>query len=113
MLHTHRLPHPLHHQRTVINAAGQLPEALAETAELAQQVLATPDPQFLTGIHPRLCRRRAVTLPTPGRRSTGSALTKSSTSSGSITLSPSGLFQSLAILARNLFGATPAETVMP
>ena len=32
---------------------------------------------------------------------------------GRITHKPSGLFQSEAILARNLFGATPAEAVSP
>ncbi|MNY37790.1 hypothetical protein D3C86_1723750 [compost metagenome] len=53
-----------------------------------------------------------MTLPTPCRRATGSAATNSSTSPGVITHRPSGLCQSLAILARNLFGATPADTVM-
>ena len=38
---------------------------------------------------------------------------KPSTWSGVTTYWPSGLFMSLAILAINLFGAMPAETVMP
>src|SRR5439155_16969050 len=33
--------------------------------------------------------------------------------SGAITVSPSGFFQPDAILARNLFGATPADAVSP
>ena len=36
-----------------------------------------------------------------------------STSLGAIVNSPSGLFQSEAIFARNLFGAIPAEIVIP
>ncbi|MNP22550.1 hypothetical protein D3C76_1152270 [compost metagenome] len=54
----------------------------------------------------------AVTFPTPWSLLTGRAETKSSTWSGVMTNSPLGFFQSLAILARNLFGATPADTVM-
>ena len=54
----------------------------------------------------------SVTRPTPEIRFTGSAATKPATWSGVITNSPSGLRQSLATLARNLFGATPADTVM-
>ena len=37
--------------------------------------------------------------------------TNSATLSGGMVKTPSGLFQSLATLARNLLGATPAETV--
>ena len=55
----------------------------------------------------------AVTLPTPWSFFTASFATKSSTSFGRTANCPSGLFQSLAILARNLFGAMPAEIVMP
>ncbi|MNE52906.1 hypothetical protein D3C80_1476030 [compost metagenome] len=54
----------------------------------------------------------AVTLPTPCNLLTGKAATNASTRSGVITNRPLGFFQSLAILARNLFGATPAETVI-
>ena len=52
-----------------------------------------------------------ITLPTPGMRPTGSGVRKAWTWCGRITHRPSGLFQSEAILARNLFGATPAEAV--
>src|SRR5699024_12395037 len=55
----------------------------------------------------------SVTRPTPGIIFTGKVSIKVSTAFGSITNRPSGLRQSLATLARNLFGATPAETVMP
>jgi len=48
-----------------------------------------------------------VLLPTLGRRPTGKGSKNTSTSSGCITKSPSGFFQSHAILARNLLGATP------
>src|ERR1700692_3870378 len=44
-------------------------------------------------------------------RPTGSGGRNVFTSSGWITNSPSGLRQSEAIFARNLFGATPAEAV--
>jgi len=53
----------------------------------------------------------SVTLPTPGKRPTGKDDKKKSTSSGWMTNNPSGFFQSDAIFARNLFGATPAEAV--
>ena len=53
----------------------------------------------------------SMTLPTPGRRPTGSGARNASTWCGRITNRPSGLRQSEAILARNLFGATPAEAV--
>ncbi len=49
-------------------------------------------------------------LPTPHSRSTGSGSRNSCTLSGSTTTRASGFFRSLAILARNLFGATPTET---
>ena len=52
-----------------------------------------------------------MTLPTPGRRPTGKGCIKASTCAGRITNKPSGLFQSDAIFARNLAGATPAEAV--
>ena len=55
----------------------------------------------------------AVFGPTPQSASTGSFWRKSSMRSGAITVRPSGFFQPDAILARNLFGATPAETVSP
>jgi hypothetical protein len=42
---------------------------------------------------------------------TGSGNKNESISSGCMTKSPSGFFQSEAIFARNLFGATPAEAV--
>ncbi|CFW89275.1 Uncharacterised protein [Bordetella pertussis] len=54
-----------------------------------------------------------MTLPTPGTLRTGKGCRKSSTREGLITNRPSGLFQSEAILARNLLGATPAEAVRP
>ena len=44
---------------------------------------------------------------------TGKSFKNPSTCSGLITNWPSGLFQSLAIFARNLLGAIPAEIVMP
>ena len=40
-------------------------------------------------------------------------LKKRSTRSGGMTVRPSGFFQAEAILARNLFGATPADAVSP
>src|SRR6266851_4318066 len=49
----------------------------------------------------------SVTLPTPGRRSTGSGNKNESISSGCMTKSPSGFFQSEAIFARNLLGVAP------
>ena len=52
-----------------------------------------------------------MTLPTPGRRPTGSGNRNASTRCGRITNWPSGLRQSDAILARNLFGAIPADAV--
>ena len=52
-----------------------------------------------------------ITLPTPGMRPTGSGVRKSNACCGRITNCPSGLFQSDAILARNLFGAMPADAV--
>ena len=62
---------------------------------------------------PSSCNRASVTLPTPGNRPTGSGARKASTWCGRITNRPSGFFQSEAILARNLLGATPAEAVSP
>ncbi len=53
----------------------------------------------------------AVTGPTPQSASTGSFCRNGSIRSGAITVRPSGFFQPEAILARNLFGATPAEAV--
>ena len=53
----------------------------------------------------------SITLPTPGSLPTGSGARKASTIAGLSTNWPSGLFQSLAILARNLLGAIPAEAV--
>ena len=54
-----------------------------------------------------------MTGPTPQSASTGSRCRKLSILSGAMTVSPSGFFQPEAILARNLFGATPAEAVRP
>lgn len=62
---------------------------------------------------PSRSSRVAVTLPTPCSLRTGSAATNASISCGRTTNSPSGLFQSDAIFAMNLFGATPADTVTP
>ena len=62
---------------------------------------------------PTARRRRAVTGPTPDSASTGRSRRNASTRSGAITVRPSGFFQPDAILARNLFGATPAEAVRP
>ena len=67
-------------------------------------------PQVTT---PILRNFSAVTRPTPLILFTGNATTKSATSSGVIVSMPSGLFQSLATLARNLLGAMPADTVRP
>ena len=53
----------------------------------------------------------AVTGPTPHSASTGSCCRNFSTRPGAITVRPSGFFHPEAILARNLFGATPAEAV--
>ena len=53
----------------------------------------------------------SITLPTPGILPTGSTATNASTIAGLSTNWPSGLFQSLAILASNLLGAMPAEAV--
>ena len=53
----------------------------------------------------------AVTGPTPHRASTGSFCRKASTRPGDTTVRPSGFCQPEAILARNLFGATPADAV--
>ncbi|MNH27367.1 hypothetical protein D3C79_874740 [compost metagenome] len=61
---------------------------------------------------PILASLSAVTLPTPCNLATGKAATKASTSPGVMTNRPLGLRQSLAILARNLLGATPADTVI-
>ena len=52
-----------------------------------------------------------MTGPTPQSASTGSFCRKPSTRSGAITVRPSGFCQPDAILARNLFGATPADAV--
>ena len=49
--------------------------------------------------------------PTPQSASTGRSLKKLSIRSGAMTVSPSGFRHPEAILARNLFGATPAEAV--
>ncbi len=62
---------------------------------------------------PRSRSLRAVTGPTPHNASTGNDRRNGSTRSGAITVSPSGLCHPDAILARNLFGATPAEAVSP
>ncbi|KAG1257220.1 hypothetical protein G6F66_014722 [Rhizopus arrhizus] len=60
---------------------------------------------------PRAASLPSITLPTPGTRFTGSGSRNASTRCGGITNWPSGLRQSEAILARNLFGAIPAEAV--
>ncbi len=52
-----------------------------------------------------------MTLPTPGTLFTGNGVRNASTRCGRITNWPSGLRQSEAILARNLFGAIPADAV--
>jgi len=52
-----------------------------------------------------------VTLPTPAKRPTGNGSRNASTSSGRMTKSPSGLRQSDASLAKNLFGAMAADAV--
>ncbi|MNT31613.1 hypothetical protein D3C72_1674580 [compost metagenome] len=62
---------------------------------------------------PSCSRRACVTLPTPGTLRTGKGSRKASTLLGRTTNRPSGLFQSDAILARNLLGATPADAVRP
>ncbi len=64
-------------------------------------------------VTPTSRRRRAVTGPTPQSASTGRSRRNASTRSGATTVSPSGFFHPEAILARNLFGATPAEAVRP
>ena len=62
---------------------------------------------------PSACIFSAVRGPTPYKRSTGKSKIKASIWCGRMTNKPSGLSQSLAILARNLFGATPADTTRP
>jgi hypothetical protein len=62
---------------------------------------------------PSAASRDSITLPTPGSLPTGSGARKASTPAGFTTNWPSGLRQSLAILARNLFGAMPADAVRP
>ena len=52
-----------------------------------------------------------MTFPTPNNSSTGNSFIKLSISSGFITNKPFGLFQPLAIFAKNLLGATPADAV--
>ena len=65
----------------------------------------------LTVCAPSFASFSPVTLPTPGKRPTGNGSRNASMSSGWMTKSPSGLRQSEASFAKNLFGATPAEAV--
>ncbi len=51
--------------------------------------------------------------PTPGRIDTGFVARKALASAAPITEKPRGLSRSDAILARNLLGARPIDTVMP
>ena len=95
----------------VVDAEGELVQPMAVTAEVAFDELISMVRRSPTVRMPRLASRSAVTLPTPGRRSTGSGGRKALTSSGWITKRPSGLRQSEAIFARNLLGATPADAV--
>ena len=62
---------------------------------------------------PMELRRSTALGPMPHSRPTSIGGRSTSTLSGSITVSPSGLFMSEASLARNLFGATPTEAVRP
>ena len=60
-----------------------------------------------------LSSRAAVTCPMPWNFLMGRLPRKDSASDCSMTVSPSGFWKSEAVLARNLFGATPAEQVRP
>lgn len=62
---------------------------------------------------PRSRSRFAVAGPTPHSASTGSFWRNDSIRSGPTTVRPSGLRKPEAMLARNLFGATPADAVSP
>ena len=62
---------------------------------------------------PRAWSLRAVTGPTPHRRSTGSGWRNASSPSGGTTSSPSGLATPLATLARNFVRATPTVIGIP
>ena len=65
------------------------------------------------GFTPSAASRAAVAGPTPLSLCTGKLGMNSAMSCGRISHWPSGLFQSLAILASILLGAMPAEAVMP
>ena len=107
-----RLHRTIRRDRILVDAKAELVQAPTVAAEATSPVRAR---RARAGRRRCGCRARracaSMTLPTPWMRPTGSGVRNASTASGLITNRPSGLFQSEAILARNLFGATPAEAV--
>ena len=98
----------------VVDAVGEVVEAVAPFAEQVGQFAGTcAGAGSPTVFMPSRCILCRVTLPTPGILPSGRSVKKASTFCGGRTNWPFGLFQSEAILAKNLFGATPAEAVRP
>ena len=95
----------------IVQAPGEFIQTQTVASEVAFECRYIQASQVSHRPYAKLSSFSPVTLPTPGRRPTGSGDRNVSTSPGWMTKSPSGLRQSEAIFARNLFGATPAEAV--
>ena len=88
------------------------PETLAlDAAPCATQTIARRAHSCSTVSIPARCRRASIDGPIPHRSRKSRACKACGKSACSITVNPSGLFMSDAVLARNLFGAMPIEQV--
>src|SRR5712692_720443 len=111
VLDRYRLRRPVRDDFTLIDTAGEFVQAQTVAAKILFERKQIKLSQISHALDSSLASFSPVTLPTPGRRRTGSVRRNASTSSGLMTKSPSGLRQSEASFERNLLGATPAEAV--
>ena len=106
-----RLGFPIGFDRPVVHALGEMVQPRRRLPTIARRSSAAMARTSTSLSMPCARSRAAVTGPTPHSASMGNPCRKRSTRSGAMTVSPSGFCQPEAILARNLFGATPADAV--
>jgi hypothetical protein len=100
-----RLGRPVRDDFVIVDTAREFVQAPTIAAEVIFATSKSRVRKSVTVFIPSFTSFSPVTLPTPGKRPTGSGRRNASMSSGRMTKSPSGLRQSDASFARNLFGA--------
>jgi hypothetical protein len=109
IFHTDRLSATVVMHQAFINPTGQTPESLTKTAEFAHQRQLFPLAQLQTIDIPSLAKLVRSDLAHPVQLAHRQAADKVFDLIRRDHKQALGFFQSLAILARNLFGATPAK----